>query len=112
MKKAIAPTFFSLLAVVTQLDGAQLITRFSDSQLSAGGYSLAPTFSQDGNWVFFLSHAANLVTNDDRADWMDLFARNLSTTQTVLVSINAAGTGGGNWHSASPSISSNGQFVA
>ena len=42
----------------------------------------------------------------------DVFARNLTTGVTTLVSVNSAGTGGGNDISYKPAISADGNFVA
>ncbi len=80
--------------------------------LAGAGASFAPSFSSDGRYVVFLSQAHNLVTNDTFTPYMDVFVRDLSNSNTVLVSVNTNGLGGGNGDSYSPSISSNGQFIA
>ena len=80
--------------------------------ISGGGNSFAPLFSADGCYVVFLSHANNLVTNDDSAPNLDVFRHELATGKTVLISVNHSGTGGGSDDSLYPSISSNGQFIA
>jgi Tol biopolymer transport system component len=82
------------------------------SSSTAGGVSFAPVLSPGGRWVVFLSAASDLVGNDDSAPWLDVFAHDLATTHTVLVSVNLSGNGGGNANAHSPSISSNGQFIA
>ena len=79
---------------------------------TAGGDCFAPMFSANGRWVVFLSGANNLVANDDLAPNLDVFVHDLNTSNTVLVSVNLSGIGGGNASSHSPSISSNGQFIA
>src|SRR6266566_2378358 len=79
--------------------------------IAASGNSYAPSFSADGRFIVFVSHANNLVTNDDLAPYLDLFVRDLVASNTVLVSVNTTGLGGGNADANSPSISSNGQFV-
>ncbi len=82
------------------------------SSRTASGNSLMPQFSADGRFLVFLSHAPNLVTNDDLAPYLDVFVRNLESGQTILVSVNTNGIGGGNGDAGYPSISANGQFVA
>ncbi len=80
--------------------------------VSPDGGSFAPIISGNGQYVVFASHANNLVTNDDNADFLDIFLRNLSAGTTRLVSVNSTGLGGGNGNSSYPAISSNGQFIA
>jgi len=79
---------------------------------SAAGGSFAPQFSADGLHLVFLSHANNLVTNDDTKPWLDLFVRDLASSNTVLVSVATNQFGGANADVLAFSISSNGQFVA
>jgi Tol biopolymer transport system component len=79
---------------------------------SGAGDSFAPGFSADGRFVVFVSHANNLVTNDDHGLKQDVFVRDLVSSNTTLVSVSASGVGGANNNAFSPSISSNGQFVA
>jgi len=81
------------------------------SQTGSSGSSL-PIFSGDRTHVLFISSAKNLVTNDDLEPFYDVFVRDLTSNNTTLVSLNISGRGGGNDHSLSPSISSNGQVVA
>jgi len=71
-----------------------------------------PAFSEDGRFIIFASFANNLVTNDTLAPFLDIFVRDLTTSNTTLVTANLTGVGGGNGSSGSPAISSNGQFVA
>ena len=61
---------------------------------TGAGNSYFPVFSADGKFVAFLSHANNLVTNDDRRPHLDLFLRDLAVSNTVLVSVNSNGFGG------------------
>jgi hypothetical protein len=79
---------------------------------SAAGNSFNPVFSADRSHLVFVSHANNLVTNDDAGPWLDVFARNLVTSNTVLISVSTNGFGGANADANYPSISSNGQFIA
>ncbi len=80
--------------------------------VTGAGNSYTPVFSVDGRYVAFLSHANNLVTNDDLGPHLDLFLRDLATTNSVLVSVNTNGIGGGNDDVGCAVLSSNGQFVA
>lgn len=80
--------------------------------LSGGAASYSPTFSADGQFLVFTSHANNLVTNDSNEIWLDVFVRTLPDGPTVLVSVSRDGFGGGDGNSFNPSISSNGQFIA
>src|SRR2546428_9318696 len=90
----------------------RLVSEVSRSNIAGAGGSDGPAFSTDGRFLAFVSHANNLVTNDDSAPYLDVFVRDLATSNTVLVSVNTSGIGGGNADAHSPSISSNGQFVA
>ena len=80
--------------------------------LTGGGGSFTPVISGGGNTVVFVSQANNLVTNDDRLPFLDLFVRDLSLGTTKLVNISTRGTGGGAGDSGFVSMSSNGQFIA
>ncbi|HWN96199.1 MAG TPA: hypothetical protein VNT99_14280, partial [Methylomirabilota bacterium] len=79
---------------------------------SAAGGSFNPIFSADGRHLVFISHANNLVTNDDLGLSLDVFVRDLVTSNTVLVSVSTNGFGGANVDANYPSVSSNGQFIA
>src|SRR5437016_1553908 len=79
---------------------------------SGGGNSSLPIFSGDGRSVVFLSEAKNLVTNADSTTYLEVFARDLGSGKTTLVSVNASGMGGANGNCSQPSVSSNGQIVA
>ena len=48
--------------------------------------------SANGRYVAFVSLATNLVPNDTN-NTNDVFVRDRQTGQTILVSVNAAGTG-------------------
>lgn len=75
------------------------------------GDSGQAAFSGDGRWVCFVSSAPNLVTNDDRQPWLDVFARDLSRRTTLLISANLKGSGGGDGNSISPQASSDGRYI-
>jgi Tol biopolymer transport system component len=68
--------------------------------------------SADGRFVLFLSSAGNLTTNDDTGDHIDIFLRNRTNNTTTLISVNRTGVGGGNGHSVSPAMSTDGRYVA
>ncbi len=64
--------------------------------VAGAGNSYAPVFSADGKHVAFVSHANNLVANDDLGPHLDLFVRDLVASNTVLVSVSTNGFGGAN----------------
>src|SRR5260221_4082900 len=74
--------------------------------IAGAGGSFGPAFSEDGRFVIFASFANNLVTNDNLAPFLDIFVRDLTTSNTTLVTANLTGIGGGNGSSGSPAISS------
>src|SRR5258705_1377063 len=111
----VAPGLIGLILGNAIGSAAESVRRASSPgplNVSGAGGSFAPLFSADGRFVVFTSQANNLVTNDDLAPHLDVFARDLLTSHTTLVSVNSTGIGGGNDNSVSPSNSSNGQFVA
>lgn len=63
----------------------------SSSGIAANQNSSAPIFSPDGNTVYFLSNANNLVSNDTNG-WGDIFAKNLQTGEVTLLSTAADGS--------------------
>jgi Tol biopolymer transport system component len=79
------------------------------------GPSSRPVISADGRIVVFVSAATNLSATNDTNGKVDVYARTLNILVTSLVSVNAAGTNGGNDHSSlnsPPSISNDGRFIA
>src|SRR6185369_8969361 len=74
--------------------------------------SAGSVISADGRFVLFLSSASNLATNDDDGSFVDVFLRDRTNNTTALVSVNRTGAGGGNGHSVSPVISTDGRYVA
>ena len=79
------------------------------------GSSGLPIVSADGRYVLFASTANNLVlTNNNNSvlpQRMNVFLRDRVSNTTTLVSVNLAGTGGGNGDSFPTAISTNDQFV-
>ena len=82
--------------------------------LAGGGNndSSASVISADGRFVLFLSSASNLSTNGGGGRFVDVFLRDRTNHTTTLVSVNQTGTGGGNGHSVSPVLSTDGRYVA
>ncbi len=105
-------TSLLVLATAAPLAFAAIVSPPARPAVSAGGNSFNPVFSADGQKLVFVSHANNLVTNDDLGLWLDVFVRDLVTSNTMLVSVSANGTGGANWDANYPSVSANGQFIA
>ena len=78
---------------------------------SANGSSAGQALSADGRFVGFVSAASDLVAGDTNGRG-DVFVRDLVAGTTTLVSVNSAGTGGGNGLSYPPVLSADGRFVA
>jgi hypothetical protein len=80
---------------------------------TAGGNasSVNPVISADGRFVAFESRASDLVANDTNGH-SDVFVRDMQTGVTTLVSLNAAGAGGGNGDSTRAIISADGRVVS
>jgi len=82
-----------------------------------GGDSATPIISADGRFVLFASTANNLAlvgTNPLPVlvpPPLNVFLRDRVSGTTRLVSVNAAGTGGGNGDSLPAGLSTNGQFA-
>ncbi len=69
-----------------------------------------PSLSADGRWLAFEGRASNFSTNSANSV-SDIFLLD-RTTQTVrLVSVNQAGSAGGNGPSSSPLVSSDGRYI-
>jgi Tol biopolymer transport system component len=75
----------------------------------ANGPSHTSAITGDGRYVVFSSEATNLVVGDTTTA-MDIFRRDRTSGQTVLVSRNSAGVQA-NLSSIHPAISSDGRFV-
>jgi hypothetical protein len=87
-----------------------LVSQNTTGTVEGNSGSASPVISDDGQVIAFLSTATNL---DPLAtsSFQQVFARNLSTVTTILVSKNTAGTVAGNSTCLSPVISANGQVV-
>jgi hypothetical protein len=82
------------------------------SQPAGGnGDSVAPGVTPDGRFVLFTSTANNLTPGDNSLLRSDVFLRDRLSNTTTLVSVNDAGTGGGNGNSYGGLVSTNGRYV-
>jgi len=82
----------------------------SSTGVQANSGSDSPSISSDGRYVAFESVAYNLVDGDTNG-WADIFMHDRQTGQTTLVSVMPTG-GQAYLGSYSPSISSDGRYVA
>jgi Tol biopolymer transport system component len=82
---------------------------------SGNDASAWPALSPDGTKVAFVSGASDLGPPDPRPSYdidFDIYVRDLSTGTMTLVSVNAAGTDGGNGWSQNPVFSHDGDTIA
>ena len=82
---------------------------------SGNASSYAPSMSDDGRFVVFLSAATDLVTGFVDGNGMgdtDIFVRDLAAGTTSLVSINDTGTASGDAASSGAVMSADGRFIA
>jgi len=111
---AFAATAATVLGAQAQLE---LLSRAVEQPTTAGGdSSLGPgsALSRDGRYVVFVSDAANLVPGQvDANPGLDVFLKDLSTGETVLVSHSVSSPlQAGNAISSNPSVSADGRYVA
>jgi len=92
---------------VTGISSAGIFSPWTRNRLSGN-----PLISGDGHWVIFESLATNLVALADTNQATDVFARDLLSNTTLLVSVNAAGTASGSGNSELGDITPDGRFVA
>lgn len=88
----------------------KLVSVNSQGVQAQNGGSGSPSISDDGRYIAFSSGADNLVENDTNG-FGDVFVHDLWTGETERVSVSSSG-GQANFFSDSPSISSNGRFIA
>jgi Tol biopolymer transport system component len=81
------------------------------SGASANGDSRNPVISADGRYVAFQSSAADLVGGDNNGR-IDVFVRDRTLGQTVLVSVDNGGNNSGAGNSYSPQFTADGRKVA
>ena len=121
LQKAVLFAFGFFLAVSAMAASLQLVTTIDPSvgpPVSGGGDSMNPIISPDGRYVLFASTADNLALTSSNTPFaaqgspkMNVFLRDRTNATTVLVSVNLAGTGGGNGDSIPIEISTNGQYA-
>jgi Tol biopolymer transport system component len=109
---------FAVPAMATPL---QLVTTIDPSvgpPVSGGGNSMNPIITPDGRYVLFASTADNLALTSSNTPFpaqgspkINVFLRDRTNGTTTLVSINFAGTGGGNGDSTPIELSTNGQYA-
>ena len=111
----------ALIAFQAPASFIQLVSQ-RDSSLppvaGGGGSSQLPIVSTDGRYVLFASTANNLTVMSNGAPMpiltmpsLNVYLRDRASNTTTLVSVNLAGTGGGNGDSLPVGISTNGQYV-
>ncbi|MCL4803948.1 MAG: DNRLRE domain-containing protein, partial [Anaerolineae bacterium] len=86
-----------------------LVSRHSDGT-QGNSQSFDPAISSDGEVVVFTSYADNLVSGAVNS-WEDIFAHDLTTGDTTLVSRHSDGTPG-DGYAGRASVSSDGRFVS
>jgi Tol biopolymer transport system component len=94
-----------------QTGTTELVSVNAGGTASGNSSSGTPTLSANGRFVAFVSVATDLVTTPTNGT-SNVFVRDLQTGNTTLVSVNAAGTAGGNGGSGNPALSADGHFVA
>lgn len=80
------------------------------NNVEANGASFDPVFGPNGRYLYFASHADNLVPGDDNSD-SDVFRKDLRTGAVALISQSSSGVQG-NEDSFRPAVSWDGKRVA
>src|SRR6185369_7756361 len=101
---------FSVVHAQSPPTGLVSINRFGNGSGNQPVFNNALSISANGRYVAFVSEATNLAANDNN-DAIDVFVRDRLTGQTILVSVNAAGTGTADGFSRAPTITPDGRFV-
>ncbi|MGO8701871.1 MAG: hypothetical protein ACLQVY_29670 [Limisphaerales bacterium] len=121
--KALALPFLLFVAYAGEMEcanGTQIISQLPPPGNAAvgGGDSYASCVSPDGRYLLFASTANNLVAASNGHAMPDyvparvnVFLRDRQAAITTLISINAAGTGGGNGNSWPSALSTDGRFA-
>lgn len=92
-------------------DAITLVSANADRTDGSDNGASSPVFSPDGTRIAFTSGSANLVPNVT-IRWTDIFLYDIDDATTSLVSVDAAGTGGGDNWSLHPRFSSDGNRIA
>jgi Tol biopolymer transport system component len=90
---------------------ASWVSQPTRPSVSGNGHSFTPTLTPDGRFVVFVSQAKDLTTNRWYSPYLDVYVRDLTASNTVLVSVSTNGLEGGSGDSILPSISADGRFV-
>jgi Tol biopolymer transport system component len=108
-------------AIASAVHAGELVTQEGASlaaPAAAGGNCGMPIVTPDGRYVVFASTANNLALTGGGSPILtrtlgnlNVYLRDRTNQTTTLVSVNAAGTGGGNNDSIPRGISTNGQYV-
>jgi len=109
------------MCVSASAQSVQLLSALDAAQTSAaggGGDSGAPVISADGRYVLFASTAGNLTLTSSNTPVpfrsppaLNVFLRDRTNATTVLLSVNLAGTGGGNGDSLPVGLSTSGRYA-
>ncbi|HKY41760.1 MAG TPA: Calx-beta domain-containing protein, partial [Pyrinomonadaceae bacterium] len=86
------------------------VNRFGNGSGNQAALNNALSISANGRYVAFVSEATDLAANDNN-NATDVFVRDRLMGQTILVSVNAAGTGTADQFSRAPTITPDGRFV-
>lgn len=111
-----APDLSPTLLATASGGGGEPQTVLASREGAAGpggdGNSIDPSISADGRYIAFASRAGNLVPGS-KGGRLEIYVRDLLAKKTILVS-RADGAGGSpaDGHSAEPSISGDGRYVA
>jgi hypothetical protein len=103
--------------VYDRVSGVNRLVSFKSTDLtaSANGPSGKAAISANGQVIVYTSVASNLTSTNDTNGNSDVFAFDQNTLVTKMLTVNMAGTNGGNDSSSvstAPSISDDGRFVA
>src|SRR6185369_13712575 len=101
---------FSVVHAQSPPTGLVSINRFGNGSGNQAVFNNALSISANGRYVAFVSEATNLAANDNN-NATDVFVRDRLTGQTILVSVNAAGTGTADQFSRAATITPDGRFV-
>ena len=121
-RRHVAPVVLAALAMTStaraSLQTVSVPDPFSPRSTAGGGDSANPILSPDGRFVLFASSANNLAMTASNTPFfpaslarINVYLRDRSNGTTKLVSVNLAGTSGGNGDSLPAGLSSDGRFA-
>jgi hypothetical protein len=95
-----------------QQNTTTLVSVNSAGDATGNAESFSAFLTPDGRFAVFNSAASDLVAGVGTVARKDnVFRRDMQTGTTVMVSVNAAGTSGGDGHSAAQAVTPDGRFV-